>query len=37
MTSRLLAALRETLQRWDRFTVLQLNAPLTHDLIRGTR
>jgi hypothetical protein len=37
MTTRLLAAIRETFLRWDRYTALQFNAPLTHDMIRGTR
>jgi hypothetical protein len=37
MTTRLIAALREMFLDLDRYTALQFNAPLTHDMIRGTR
>jgi hypothetical protein len=37
MTNRILAALRGILDAWDRYTVLQFNAPLTHRLLGGAR
>jgi hypothetical protein len=36
MTARILAVLREIFLSWDRYTVLQFNAPLTHELVRRT-
>jgi hypothetical protein len=33
MTNRILATLREIFLTWDRYSVLQFNAPLTHELV----
>ena len=34
MTARILTTLREIFLTWDRYTALQFNAPLTHELVR---
>lgn len=37
MIPRFRAAVRQMLLSWDRYTLSQLNAPLTHEMIRGSR
>jgi hypothetical protein len=34
MTARIRTALRKIFLTWDRYTALQFNAPLTHELVR---